>query len=135
MKKKHCNTIDSEKAALRLRVWIERENNLYIGIGSTLLLQKLDKLGSLKRAAEELGMSYRRAWGKLKTIEQRMGTPLVEKRKGQGQRFSLTPQGREIMDKFLYFYLDVEQYALERARETLGMEVEKCSEFYVDDME
>jgi molybdate transport system regulatory protein len=60
MKKTLCNSVPHDKAALRLRVWIERENNLYIGIGSTLLLQKLDKLGSLKRASEELGMSYRR---------------------------------------------------------------------------
>jgi molybdate transport system regulatory protein len=64
-----------------------------------------------------------------------MGFPLVEKRKGEGQRFTLTTQGREIMDKFLYFYLDVEQYALERARDILNMDVVKCSEFYVDDME
>ncbi|KAB1443622.1 winged helix-turn-helix domain-containing protein [Pseudodesulfovibrio senegalensis] len=135
MKKTLCNSVPHDKAALRLRVWIERENNLYIGIGSTLLLQKLDKLGSLKRASEELGMSYRRAWGKLKKIEQRMGFPLVEKRKGEGQRFTLTTQGREIMDKFLYFYLDIEQYALERARDILNMDVVKCSEFYVDDME
>ena len=46
----------NSKATLRLRVWIEQENETYIGIGSTLLLQHIEKLGSLRKAAEELGM-------------------------------------------------------------------------------
>ncbi len=74
-------------ATLRLRVWIEQEKETYIGIGSTLLLQHIEELGSLRKAAEALGMSYRRAWGKLKNAEARIGLPLVEKIKGQGQRF------------------------------------------------
>lgn len=123
------------QAALRLRVWLEQEEDIYVGIGSTLLLQRIEKLGSLKKAAEELGMSYRRAWGKLKKTEQRVGKPLVEMKKGQGQRFSLTPYGKDIMEKFLHFYLDVEHYALERAREILDMDICACSEFYRDDTE
>lgn len=124
-----------EKATLRLRVWIEQENELYIGIGSTLLLQQIEKLGSLRKAAEELGMSYRRAWGKLKNAEERIGKPLVEKTKGQGQRFNLSPFGKELMEKFLHFYLDVEQYAAQKAEELLEIEVNKSGEFYRDDME
>lgn len=126
---------DQEKATLRLRVWIEQENELYIGIGSTLLLQHIEKLGSLRKAAEELGMSYRRAWGKLKNAEQRIGQPLVEKTKGKGQRFNLSPFGKELMEKFLQFYLDVEDYATKRAEEVLNMEVGKSGEFYRDDKE
>ncbi|MDC0335415.1 LysR family transcriptional regulator [Pseudodesulfovibrio sp.] len=124
-----------DTAKLRLRVWIEQEDEIYIGIGSTLLLQHIEKLGSLRKAAEELGMSYRRAWGKLKNAEQRIGHPLVEKTKGQGQRFNLSPFGKELMDKFLQFYIDVEDYATNRASEVLGMEVEKSGEFYRDDTE
>lgn len=125
----------SKEATLRLRVWIEQEDQLYIGIGSTLLLQQIEKLGSLRKAAEELGMSYRRAWGKLKNAEQRIGRPLVEKTKGKGQRFNLSPFGKELMERFLHFYLDVEEYATNKASEVLGMEVEKSGEFYRDDKE
>lgn len=124
---------DSDKATLRLRVWIEQENELYIGIGSTLLLKHIEKLGSLRKAAEALGMSYRRAWGKLKNAEQRIGRPLVEKTRGKGQRFNLSPFGKELMEKFLQFYLDVEEYATTRAEEVLDMDVEKSGEFYRDD--
>ncbi|WP_338667091.1 winged helix-turn-helix domain-containing protein [Pseudodesulfovibrio methanolicus] len=120
---------------LRLRVWLEQEDQTYIGIGSTLLLQQVEKLGSLRKAAEALGMSYRRAWGKLKNAEERIGKPLVEKTKGKGQRFNLSPYGREVMEKFLHFYLDVEEYATKRATELLEMDVKKSGEFYRDDME
>jgi len=125
----------TEKATLRLRVWIEQENEIYIGIGSTLLLQQIEKLGSLRKAAEVLGMSYRRAWGKLKSAEDRIGKPLVEKTKGQGQRFNLSPFGKDLMEKFLHFYLDIEQYAAQKAEELLDIEVNKSGEFYRDDME
>lgn len=124
-----------DEATLRLRVWIEQENEIYIGIGSTLLLKHIEELGSLRKAAEVLKMSYRRAWGKLKSAEERVGRPLVEKTKGQGQRFNLSPFGKELMEKFLHFYLDVETYATERASELLNLNVKKSGEFYRDDME
>ena len=120
---------------LRLRVWLEQEDQTYIGIGSTLLLQQVEKLGSLRKASESLGMSYRRAWGKLKNAEERIGQPLVEKTKGKGQRFNLSPYGKEVMEKFLHFYLDVEEYATKRASELLEMDVKKSGEFYRDDTE
>jgi molybdate transport system regulatory protein len=120
---------------LRLRVWLEQKDQTYIGIGSTLLLQQVEKLGSLRKASESLGMSYRRAWGKLKNAEERIGQPLVEKTKGKGQRFNLSPYGKEVMEKFLHFYLDVEEYATKRASELLEMDVKKSGEFYRDDME
>jgi len=126
--------MEQEKnTTLRLRVWIEQKNKTYIGIGSTLLLKYVEELGSLRKAAEALGMSYRRAWGKLKNAEERIGRPLVEKTKGKGQRFNLSPFGKELMDKFLSFYLDVEDYATKRASELLEMDVKKSGEFYRDD--
>lgn len=121
------------ETTLRLRVWLDQEDQTYIGIGSTLLLQQVEKLGSLRKAAESLGMSYRRAWGKLKNAEERIGKPLVEKTKGKGQRFNLSPYGKEVMEEFLQFYLDVEDYAAKRAGELLGMNVRKSGEFYRDD--
>ena len=126
---------DSPQTTLRLRVWLEHDDNTYIGIGSTLLLKHVEELGSLRQAAAALGMSYRRAWGKLKNAEERIGHPLVEKTKGKGQKFNLSPYGKDIMDRFLTFYLDVEDYATKRAAEILDVPVVKSGEFYRDDTE
>ena len=124
-----------KNATLRLRVWIEQDEETYIGIGSALLLQHIQELGSLRKAAEKLGMSYRRAWGKLKKAEERIGQPLVEKTKGQGQRFNLSPLGHELKDKFLRFHDEVEDFAAQRASEILGMNVTNSREFRMDDSE
>ncbi len=124
---------NNKETSLRLRVWIEQEDEIYIGIGSTLLLKHIEKLGSLRKASEALGMSYRRAWGKLKSAEKRIGKPLVEMTKGKGQRFNLSPFGKELMEKFLNFYLDVEEYATAKASELLEMNVKKSGEFYRND--
>ena len=124
---------NAPKTTLRLRVWLEQEENTYIGIGSTLLLKHVEELGSLRQAAAALGMSYRRAWGKLKSAEERIGHPLVEKTKGRGQKFNLSPYGKDLMDRFLAFYLDVENYAARRASEILDVPVVKSGEFYRDD--
>jgi len=126
-------TKKDEETTLRLRVWLDQKDKTYIGIGSTLLLKYVEELGSLRKAAAALGMSYRRAWGKLKNAEERIGKPLVEKTKGKGQKFNLSPFGKEIMENFLHFYLDVEDYATKRASELLGMDVRKSGEFYRDD--
>jgi molybdate transport system regulatory protein len=123
------------EATLRLRVWIEEDEEIYIGIGSTLLLKKIDELGSLKKAAEELGMSYRRAWGKLKKTEKRVGTDLVTKIPGQGQRFTLSDEGRELMERYLAFYMDVESYARRRASEILQRDIRPSQEFGLNDTE
>ena len=125
----------TEIAKLRLRVWIEKKNQIYIGIGSTRLLQHIEQLGSLRKAAEALGMSYRRAWGKLKRTEERVGYPLVEKVKGQGQRFTLTPEGAHYMTLFLQFYRDVELYAQTKASEILGIKVTSSHSVGGDDRE
>ena len=126
---------NTTEATLKLRVWIEQDDSIYIGIGCTLLLQEIEKLGSLRKAAQELGMSYRRAWGKLKRTEERVGTPLVEKVKGQGQRFSLTDEGRRHMESFLLFYTELESFACERASELLQMNVVPSREFTGEDTE
>ena len=71
---------------LRLHVWFEREEKIFLGIGRALLLEKIEEYGSLRQAATEMKMSYRAAWGKLKAAEESIGKPLVQKIKGKGQR-------------------------------------------------
>ena len=70
------------------------------GMGRLQLLERIETCGSLKAAAEELGMSYRAAWGRLKASEERLGFPLLEN-SGQGRRAaSLTVQARELLEWF-----------------------------------
>ena len=87
----------------RLKVWLEEEDGApVLGEGTARLLQLIDQHGSLNRAAQEMKMSYRAAWGLLQNLESRLGYPLLSRQTGgsHGGGSSLTPQGRELLEAF-----------------------------------
>lgn len=103
------------KATLRVRTWLETEEGVLFGIGRVLLLKKVHDLGSLNKAAKELGMSYRAAWGKIKATEDNLGCKLLTKAEGING-FRLTDIGRDLLDSFDRFQEEVEQFAVEKAK-------------------
>ena len=52
------------------------------------LLDEIEASGSLRTAARNLGISYRYAWGLLRTWTGRLGQPVVELQRGRGARLS-----------------------------------------------
>ena len=101
-----------EDPIMRMHLWFETEDGVVFGLGRLLLLQKVEQCGSLKAAAEELGMSYRGAWGKLRKTEELLGRDLVDKGGCRRSGVRLTPYGRDLARLFSYWYREVEQYAL-----------------------
>lgn len=102
---------------VRLHLWLDCEDGLYFGAGRAMLLHLIDKHGSLKKAAEELGMSYRAAWGKLKKSEEVLGAPLIERAESRSGGYKLTPFGRELTTDYTAWFESVEQEAKRKAEE------------------
>jgi len=84
---------------IKAKFWIENRGEVVLGGGKTTLLLAVDRLGSIQRAADEFGMSYRHAWGVIKKIEQRAGFKIVETKLGgkEGGGAQLTPKGKEFI--------------------------------------
>ncbi|MBS4023348.1 MAG: substrate-binding domain-containing protein [Dethiobacter sp.] len=63
------------------------------------LLEKIDDTGSLNRAVEEAGFSYRYGWGLLNRAEEALGKALVIRQAGgsAGGGTRLTPEGRKLL--------------------------------------
>ena len=103
---------------MRLHLWLETDDGLFFGSGRTQLLEKIAECGSLKRAAEELGMSYRAAWGKIMKTEEVLGFKVIE-RAGPSNKagYRLTDAGRMLLDKFRLWFDLVEKDALSKAAE------------------
>ncbi len=99
------------------KLWLEHNGEMLLGVGRAELLRRIGELGSLKKAAESLGMSYRAAWGRIKRTEAAMGIPLVEDTGVRREGYRLTPEGRHIVDAFLRWQEDVRRYAATRATE------------------
>jgi len=100
---------------IHLRLWLQHENKILLGLGRAQLLQRVEELGSLKKAAESLGMSYRAAWGRIKRTEEAMGFALLKAADTKRGGCRLSPEGREAVKVFLAWYEDVYTYALRRA--------------------
>ncbi len=50
------------------RIWLDSDNSSFIGQGKIELLLKIKELGSLRKAAIDMKMSYRQAWENINQI-------------------------------------------------------------------
>ncbi len=91
------------KVQVRSKVWLEAKGRPVLGPGRVELLQSIDEQGSISKAARNLEITYRKAWGQIRAMEQQLGLPLVQKQTGGagGGGARLTPQAREILSDYL----------------------------------
>lgn len=85
------------------KIWLETDEGYVFGPGVYRLLKKVNETGTLKEAAEALGMSYRFAWGLVKKAENKIGEPLLHAHKGGragGGGAEITEVGKEFLDEF-----------------------------------
>ena len=87
---------------LRLKIWLERDGRFIVSDGRAKLLRKVKDSGSLSKAAKEMDMSYRHAWGVLNRIAQNAGGEIVVSTRGgkKGGLTTLTPFGEEILREY-----------------------------------
>jgi molybdate transport system regulatory protein len=65
-----------------LRIRLVFEDGAMIGPGKADLLQAISDTGSIAEAGRRLGMSYKRAWTLVETLNATFAAPLVERRRG-----------------------------------------------------
>lgn len=82
------------------KIWLEMGGQMVFGLGLYNLLLLVDQTGSIHKAAETLHMSYRAAWGKIRTCEDRIGTDLVEKGRHGRAGNHLTEAGKMIITRY-----------------------------------
>lgn len=84
------------KPAISVRIVLPGETARRGEASAIDLLQAVDRLGSLQQAAQELGLSYRHAWGLLKHWEAGVGEALLHSVRGKGA--TLAPAGRRLVE-------------------------------------
>ena len=64
------------------RLWLETDTGRFLGIGRLELLEQIAALGSISKAAQAMGMSYKRAWDLVSSMNAQAATPLVSTQTG-----------------------------------------------------
>jgi molybdate transport system regulatory protein len=87
---------------VRSKVWLEAGGHPFLGQGRKELLQAVDEQGSISKAARRLRITYRKAWGQIKAMEDQLGLPLVLKQAGGpgGGGARLSPEARDLLSKY-----------------------------------
>jgi len=97
----------------RLTIRIDFDDGSGLGPGKVQLLELVAETGSIRKAAAQLGMSYRKAWLLLQALKGTFGTALIETASGgkSGGGTSLTAAGRKVVIR----YRSLERAATEAA--------------------
>ena len=94
------------------KIWLEDDRgNPLVGEGLEQLLEAVAETGSINKAAEQLQMSYRTAWARIRKAEKRLGCLLVSKQVGGagGGGSRLTKEGYQLLEAFEEFHRAAEE--------------------------
>lgn len=80
-------------------VWIRGRRGSTLGDDRVLLLERIDRLGSITRAAKAVGISYKTAWDVIDEVNNLSPKPLVVRTAGGrgGGGTALTDDGKEVV--------------------------------------
>ena len=94
--------MNEKKIRVRSKIWVEAGGRPILGPGRKELLRAVDEQGSISKAARLLKITYRKAWGQIKFMEEQLGLPLVWKQTGGigGGGACLTPQAHDLLVKY-----------------------------------
>src|SRR5262245_23976273 len=101
---------------VRPRWRVVRGSTIALGPGKADLLEAIGDQGSISGAARALGMSYRRAWLLVETMNTSFLRPLVSTEGFRGKGASLTADGRKV----LRLYRDIEKRSVDSARSSVA---------------
>jgi molybdate transport system regulatory protein len=90
------------------KVWLDNNGKAF-GNGPYELLTRVKKTKSLHQAAKQMGMSYSKAWRLIRSLEERLGFILLERKTGgqSGGGSQITPMAKDLMEHYEQFQKDV----------------------------
>lgn len=93
----------------------DAQGKKFFGLGPMTLLEKVGAYGSLKKAAEDMDLSYHKALKMIKTAEAGFGRKLMDKKIGgeNGGGSVLTAAALEVIDKYKRFGQELDACALQ----------------------
>jgi molybdate transport system regulatory protein len=87
---------------IRVRCWITIGGIKHFGPGPAELMVRIQESGSISKAAEAMGMSYKKAWEMVEHMNKRGSKPYVVTHKGgsKGGGTELTNTGKKVLESY-----------------------------------
>lgn len=84
------------------RIWLKEGAKNLLGHGKAELLERIEKCGSISKAAKEMKMSYKAAWDAVDAMNKIAKEPIVISETGgkAGGGTKLSPKGSELLAIF-----------------------------------
>lgn len=103
---------------IRLKCWIEDDGERFYGPGPNELLRRIQKEGSLSKAAAQMQMSYKKAWDIVQRLNVHTEMPLVILKKGgpHGGGAEVTSKAIEVMQEYERFEQQLSEIAESKNR-------------------
>lgn len=109
-----------KKMQIKTKIWIENsKGELLFGKGKTEVLELVDETGSISKAAEKIGMNYKKAWTHLQILQKNISKDFVQTKQGGGDSAgtTLAPEAYEMIQKYKTLKKDIEEFADKRFAE------------------
>ncbi len=101
---------------------IDDEGRKFMGIGVLWLLENIGSEQSLRKASMKMNLSYSKAFNMLRTLEEEVGHPFVERKKGGASREGV------VLTPFARMYMALYKDFQDRAKKAALAEFEKYRE-------
>ncbi|WP_370278818.1 winged helix-turn-helix domain-containing protein [Pontibacterium sp.] len=117
---------DGKLPELNARIRLQLGEDIALGPGKVELLELIEETGSISAAARRMGMSYRRAWLLVETMNRCFASPLVETAQGGkgGGGAGVSEMGQQVLS--LYHQLEEKLQVSE--------EMQQISQFVAQDI-
>ncbi|HIC46994.1 MAG TPA: LysR family transcriptional regulator [Methylophaga aminisulfidivorans] len=85
-----------------IKIRLHHHDNIAFGPGKADLLDAIKQYGSISAAGRSMGMSYKRAWDLVQTMNQSFKQPIVTTSKGGSQKGGavVTSMGEKVLNQY-----------------------------------
>jgi molybdate transport system regulatory protein len=101
---------------------IESQDNRFFGPGRLQLLENIIETGSISQAAKKMGMSYKKAWDLVNSMNQHTIKPIVSTQTGgeKGGGTIVTEEGKQLVTAFRKLHEEFQQSFDDKIKEFLN---------------